>query len=184
MKLRPLAFTLLPLLAWLTACSGTPSTPNDAAADSASTVEAGADSSPPVDAPAEAATTEAGTDAAPGPDGAAPDASLDAPADVRPEASTPDAAMPEASTPDARPDAPAAEASSDACNRPTLNTSAIGMSCDPTGAACPMGYTCRAFSGIILTHRCAILCNTDCECPSATTCTMRSDKAGSWRECQ
>lgn len=68
------------------------------------------------------------------------------------------------------------------CQLLTEDASKIGASCE-NGVACPTGYTCHEFNGIAVTHTCAILCDQDCQCPQGTLCTMRSDKATSWKEC-
>ncbi len=68
------------------------------------------------------------------------------------------------------------------CQLLTEDASKIGASCE-NGVTCPTGYTCHEFNGIAVTHSCAILCDQDCQCPQGTLCTMRSDKAGSWKEC-
>lgn len=101
-------------------------------------------------------TTDAGTDAA-----SADDA-----------ASTDDAGTDAASTDDAG-----------SCPAPIDDLSGIGATCSNDGD-CPTGYSCRAFSGIVLTHSCQILCDpSGCPCPDTTSCTAHSDKGTSWSQC-
>jgi hypothetical protein len=67
------------------------------------------------------------------------------------------------------------------CMRITNDASAIGVMCE--GSACPTGYTCKDYNGVILQQRCAILCQNDCECPMGLSCNTVTDKVSTWREC-
>lgn len=79
-------------------------------------------------------------------------------------------------------DVPRDVVASDACMPITDDTRGQGVSCRD-GVACPAGYTCQAFSGIVLDHRCQILCRETCECPTGQECLEVRDKAGSWFQC-
>lgn len=68
------------------------------------------------------------------------------------------------------------------CSPKATGIDAIGQSCLSDGD-CPAGYTCWTLNGFVVQQVCAILCEQDCQCPASTTCTMKSDKAGSWTEC-
>jgi hypothetical protein len=84
---------------------------------------------------------------------------------------------------DVRADVPAdVPVSRDACGS-TVDPSAIGARCTAGGGECPAGYTCHPFSGFALMYSCEILCASSCDCPTGTTCQVRSDKAGSWMQC-
>jgi hypothetical protein len=69
------------------------------------------------------------------------------------------------------------------CMPKTTDASKIGADCSGASVTCPAGYECWEFAGFALQHYCAILCEDTCECPSGTTCIMKSDKAKSWKEC-
>jgi hypothetical protein len=69
------------------------------------------------------------------------------------------------------------------CPAPPATLTPIGMVCP--GGTCPPGYTCQAYSGIVLQHMCAIRCEPGgCPCPDTTTCQEVSDKTGTWHECR
>jgi hypothetical protein len=66
--------------------------------------------------------------------------------------------------------------------RPT-DLSALGADCAST--ACPTGFTCQGYSGVVFQESCAILCEVGgCPCPSGTRCDPVSDKGASWHECR
>lgn len=71
----------------------------------------------------------------------------------------------------------------DGCVRLANDPASIGMSCSPVGAACPAGYSCVGFSGIIVTYSCQIPCTYDCECPATTACVPVTDKSGVHYQC-
>ena len=66
--------------------------------------------------------------------------------------------------------------------RPT-DLSPLGVDC--ASAACPTGFTCQGYSGVVFQESCAILCEVGgCPCPSGTRCDPVSDKGASWHECR
>lgn len=162
---------LLALFATLAGCA---SSTNDTDAARADTLATDAVAEAALDAQGDA-VSEPVSDVVIVPDAASDAAAPEASVDAAPEAAV-DAAR-EAAT-----DAAREANTSDACTRPAIDTSAIDTLCGAAG--CPTGYTCHNNEGIVLTRSCIILCNSDCDCPNATTCTMQSDKGGSWHECQ
>lgn len=69
------------------------------------------------------------------------------------------------------------------CEPLTEDATSIGLECDPNGAACPDGYVCFGFTGIIQQYSCQIECEMDCECPPEFTCQEMADKSGTFTLC-
>ncbi len=113
--------------------------------------------------------TSTATDASP------TDSAVDASADARPDTGTPDATPSDTPTADAQPgDA--------ACPRPDVAVLPSRTSC-AGGAACPTGYECMSFSGVVLELFCGRACRSDCDCPATQVCGSYSDKAGTHPIC-
>ena len=119
----------------------------------------------------DAGTTDAPTTDAPRIDGT----SADAP---RTDVALADAPGTDVSSSDATPPA-------DACTRPSIDPTPVMLYCGvrTDGAACPTGYTCLAYEGVVLQEMCGRTCATDCDCASGDVCGSYSDKAGTHRVC-
>ncbi|MFO0653381.1 MAG: hypothetical protein U0326_44585 [Polyangiales bacterium] len=184
---------LFPLIALLAGCPESSSSTDASSTDTA--VDASADTG-----------TDTGTDT--GSDTATPDVSADVGFDARPDTGTPDApadtsadvasdvgfdARPDTGTPDASadtgtPDVTPTDVAVDAqpgdggCARPDVAVLPSRTSC-AGGVACPTGYECMSFSGVVLQLFCGRACRSDCDCPETQVCGSYSDKAGTHPLC-
>lgn len=83
------------------------------------------------------------------------------------------------------PGAPDVPAATDACARPDVVrlTSRVECGARSDGAACPVGYECMSFAGVVLQQFCGRACVADCDCPSGERCGSYTDKAGTHPLC-
>lgn len=159
---------LFPLIALLAGCPESSSSTDASSTDTA--VDASADTG-----------TDTGTDT--GSDTATPDVSADVGFDARPDTGTPDASA-DTGTPDVTPTDVAVDAQpgDGGCARPDVAVLPSRTSC-AGGVACPTGYECMSFSGVVLQLFCGRACRSDCDCPETQVCGSYSDKAGTHPLC-
>ncbi len=171
--MKPHALLLLSFAALASACSD-PDSPADAATTDV-TADVISDTSADVTSDVTSDTsTDVTLDA---PADVASDVVVDAPADAARDVSDATVDVADSATPDA-----AADASGDApCTRPDVVVIGSRVSC--ATEACPSGYTCMTFSGIVAQRFCGRACLTDCDCPATQSCGSYTDKAGTHPIC-